>query len=110
MHPRNTLYAVAWGMLELPKYEPYPVAHAYIARQRLQIKKACQAYAMARGFRLSLLQTDRSRETWWVYNESLAYGNQTLATGSLQDCCKYIVTHDMQYSSIEEDCPIDIAD
>ena len=83
---KHTLYALAWSIIQLPPQDWNIVNH----QERVRIKRACRAYARARGWSLELANFANGAEQW-----SLWGGHNPVLFGTLQECCLRIVEHDL---------------
>lgn len=94
---KHTLYAVAWDIIRLPEYRTDRYVQD-IARERQRIKRACRAYAAARGWNLSLdfseVSTSSEREVWKL-SPCLTSPARRSYWGALQECCLKIVEDDI---------------
>lgn len=108
MHPRHTLYAVAWDMIVLPTDHTQKAA-----AERTEIKRACRIYARCAGWRLSLsFATYGGSEVWKLEKRVpaqladkvtlLDYGYRDEFIGSLQECCLKIAAHDQETNNDDE--------
>lgn len=115
---KHTLYAVAWGIIRLPEYTSHVLDTEaevrQVARERMRIKKACIAYAKARGFNLELRDNWDVMENWnltrWSAKDTFnsRRPNEQIYNsfvGTLQQMCLRIVEHDTWPEGKPEDAP-----
>lgn len=104
---KHTFYAVAWDIIRLPQYEDGDHPHEkarQVARERVRIKRACRAYAKARGCNLELVSNLDGGERWnlsWWSNEK-TYNS---IDGSFQECCLRLVEMDIWPEGKPPDAP-----
>lgn len=110
MHPKHTLYAIAWDMIRLPQYprkhDGRLVTDQATAQQRLELKKACREYANERDWSLALVSQHNGEEEWqlsrWISKEGALIGSRVEHVGTLQSCCLHIVADDIKQTEPED--------
>lgn len=99
---KHTLYAVAWGIIQLPPRDDEPRNY----QERVRIKRACRAYAMARGWMLALTHDEAPNSEQWMltHHDATHVPHVSRAKfGTLQECCLHIVEHDIWPEGKPED-------
>lgn len=94
---KHTLYAIAWGIIHLPPQDGQPANH----RERVRLKRACRAYAKARGFSLELSTYIKGEEEWFLF--PTGWYTMTGLSDTLEAHCLRIVEHDIYQANTSEE-------
>lgn len=95
MHPKNTLYSIAWGLLQLPAHDGTQQAF----RRIREFKRAITDYAHEQGWGLRLIESrwGPNGQPFEEYELSkrVDAGYRSEFAGTLQECCLKIVEEDI---------------